>query len=249
MRRASRRLISLAGLLAVLQTPISHGEIVIDRTRVIYPAEAREVTVNLTNETDGPRLVQAWIDAADSEASPENSDVPFTLTQPIFRMEAGSARALRILHHSAARPREKQESVYWLNVLAIRPTAEPYAQENQVHLAFRTRIKLFLRPEGLPGRAQDAGEALQWQLVSAEASVLHVSNPSAYHVTLSSVTLILNGVEYPSDDPPMIAPQAQMVVGLPRLPADRGSDAALRFTTLDDQGSTQVHAAQLGRTQ
>ena len=86
------------GVLMSLQAIAVQGEIVIDRTRVIYPVTARTVVVNLHNEADGPRLVQAWIDDGDAMAAPENSDVPFTITPPIARMNAGTGRALRIMH-------------------------------------------------------------------------------------------------------------------------------------------------------
>lgn len=248
MSRLRLRRLSMVGLLMALLAPLAQAEIVIDRTRVIYPAKAREVTVNLTNETDGPRLVQVWIDANDSEASPENSDVPFTVTQPIFRMEAGSGRALRVLHQSSSQHKEDRESVYWLNVLAIRPTVEPLAQGNQVNLAFRTRIKLFLRPSQLKGAAADAGNALQWQLVTGDGSMLYVNNPGDYHVTLSGIVVTLEGVEYQSEDPPMIAPRSNAIVAMPRLPRGEVGSATLRFTTLDDQGATQTHSALLGRS-
>jgi len=246
MSRTFLRRLNVIGLLIALQVPLVQGEIVIDRTRVIYPAQAREVTVNLTNEADGPRLVQVWIDANDSEAPPENSDVPFTVTQPIFRMEAGSGRALRVLHRSSSHTNEDLESVYWLNVLAIRPTGEPAVQNNQVNLAFRTRVKLFLRPSQLTGSAAGSGNALQWQLVTGDESTLHVNNPGDYHVTLSGIVVTLEGVEYHSEDPPMIAPRSNAVVAMPRLPHGGAGSAALRFTTLDDQGATQTHSALLG---
>ncbi|SDR21246.1 chaperone protein EcpD [Pseudomonas grimontii] len=248
MSRMLLRRLGMVGLLMVLQAPLVQGEIVIDRTRVIYPAKAREVTVNLTNDTDGPRLVQVWVDADNSEALPEDSDVPFTVTQPIFRMEAGSGRALRLLHQSSSQHKEDRESVYWLNVLAIRPTVEPSAQNNQVNLAFRTRVKLFLRPSQLKGAAADSGNALQWQLVTGDESTLHVNNPGDYHVTLSSIVVTLEGVEYQSEDPPMIAPRSKAIVAMPRLPHSGEGGATLRFTTLDDQGATQIHAAQLGHS-
>ena len=152
------------GVLMSLQAIAVQGEIVIDRTRVIYPVTARTVVVNLHNEADGPRLVQAWIDDGDAMAAPENSDVPFTITPPIARMNAGTGRALRIMHDQTPKQVADRESVYWLNVLAIRPSVEASDETNALQFAFRTRIKLFLRPAQLPGKVQDVVHALQWCL-------------------------------------------------------------------------------------
>ncbi|MBI6656546.1 molecular chaperone [Pseudomonas carnis] len=233
------------GVLMSLQAIAVQGEIVIDRTRVIYPVTARTVVVNLHNEADGPRLVQAWIDDGDAMAAPENSDVPFTITPPIARMNAGTGRALRIMHDQTPKQVADRESVYWLNVLAIRPSVEASDETNALQFAFRTRIKLFLRPAELPGQVQDVVHALQWCLSRGDAAGLEVLNPAAYHVTLSGVVLTLGGVEHHSEDPPMVAPYATARVALPELPSGDLSGPQLQFTTLDDDGATQHHQAQL----
>ncbi|MGU3305762.1 molecular chaperone [Pseudomonas sp. M5A4_2d] len=239
----NRWLRTVFGLALAAQMWPAHGEIVIDRTRIIYPAAAREVTVNLRNEADGPRLVQVWIDRGDPEALPELSDVPFTVSPPILRLEAGTAQGLRLAYHPAeeqanARP---QESVYWLNVRGIRPTART---SNQLQFVFRTRIKLFLRPEELAGREVDAVQTLRWRL-GGDSPVLRVHNPSAFHVTLSSVVLTLEGVEYPSEDPPMLLPRTTANLMLKGRSEPWQGSATLRFTTLDDHGVTREHSVSL----
>lgn len=222
------------------------GEIVIDRTRVIYPATAREVTVNLHNPTDSPRLVQAWIDGGDPQVPPESSDAPFTLTPPILRLEPGKGRALRLMYqpepgHPTA---SAVESVFWLNVLGIRPSFDTPVVGNHMQFAFRSRIKLFLRPDGLPGLAEEAGQSLHWRLERA-GPVLQVHNPSAFHVTLSRVGVTVAGTEYRHDNPPMLVPQSTTQIALTGRGMPRQGDAMLHFTTLDDQGQAREHAVSL----
>lgn len=236
----------LWGWVAALLVGSARGEIVIDSTRVIFPMERREVTLKLKNEAPDPRLVQVWIDEGDPQVQAEYSDVPFTISPPILRMEAGKSAALRVAYQAAQGlgvPTDK-ESVYWLNVLGIRPNpAQAGEQASSLQFAFRTRIKLFLRPVDLLGQARDAPAQLQWR--RGEGTVVQVHNPGSYHVTLSSVVVSLGGVEYRNEDPPMIAPGASATLPLDGLPDTWPPNVKLRFSTLDDYGNTQQHEATL----
>ncbi len=57
-------LLGLAFASAVI-APATQAEIVIHGTRVIYPSDAREVTLQVSNNGSKPALVQAWIDEGD----------------------------------------------------------------------------------------------------------------------------------------------------------------------------------------
>ena len=84
------------GLLTCLVAHSAGADIVLDRTRLIYLASERDMSITLSNLADSPRLVQAWIDAGDAQVPPEYSDVPFTVTPPIVRIDPGKGHALRI---------------------------------------------------------------------------------------------------------------------------------------------------------
>lgn len=227
--------LAVLGLLACLVTRSAGADIVLDRTRLIYLASERDVSITLTNLANSPRLVQAWIDAGDAQVPPEYSDVPFTVTPPILRIEPGKGHALRIAvqpaHASAT------ETVYWLNVLSIRPSPAEQAG-NALQWAFRTRIKVFLRAAQRPDGDQPG---LRWRL---NASRLEVHNPSAYHVTLSRVTLRVDGREYRSDTPPMVAPYATLTVPLNAGFTPSGP-ATVGFSLLDDHGITRDYEQRL----
>lgn len=228
---------------SVLWTAIASSDVVLDRTRIIYPMGTREVSVQLTNEADSPRLVQAWIDTGDAQLPPEYSDVPFTLTPPIKRIDPGKGAPLRIVYQpsEAPVPVADQEALYWLNVLSVRPTATDATGGNTLQWAIRTRIKLFLRPVALANGAADAASGLTWRLVGGQRTVVQVRNPSAFHVTLASVVLVVEGVEYPHHNPPMVAPRSatQLSFDAP-LKAPSGA-ASLRFSTVDDSGALRHH--------
>src|SRR5258706_14303772 len=67
--------------------PYAAAGVVVDGTRVVYPAAKREVTINIRNPGDAPSLVQAWLDAGDPHSKPGGSTVPFVLTPPLFRLD------------------------------------------------------------------------------------------------------------------------------------------------------------------
>lgn len=234
MKRLSLCLLSFALLISGVA---AQAAVVIGGTRVIYPGGAREVSVQLTNDSETPALVQVWIDAGD--ADPEQSDVPFIVLPPISRVEAGSGQVLRISFTGGKLPPEGRESVYWLNVLDIPP--EPKAEEgipqNFLQLAVRSRIKLFYRPKGLSGKANDAAEKLQWYLSrSGGQAVLTAKNPTPYHVTVSHLE-ILRGKSAPMTvpvDEGMIAPSGSLEFPLPaNAPA---AISQVRMTTINDFG-------------
>lgn len=137
----------LATLLAVTALP-SDANIVINTTRVIYPAGNKEVSVQLLNTGDQPSLVQSWIDDGDPNSTPETAKVPFLLTPPVVKIDGNNGQQLRIKHTSSNLPTDR-ESLFYLNVLDIPPVAENIADKNVMQIAIRTRIKFFYRPEKL----------------------------------------------------------------------------------------------------
>ncbi|HAM65610.1 MAG TPA: pilus assembly protein, partial [Acinetobacter nosocomialis] len=109
----------MACLQAVLAS-IGHAEIILHGTRVIYPSDAREVSLQLSNNGTTPSLVQAWIDDGNSKSTPDESNVPFIITPPISRVEPTKGQTLRITAlPSASQLNQNKESIFWLNVLDI----------------------------------------------------------------------------------------------------------------------------------
>ncbi len=203
------RAVFAAGLLAMSMAGAlpAQASVVIAGTRVIYNAQEREVTVKLTNEGKSPALTQVWLDKGDPKAAPSSINVPFTVTPPVTRIDPSKGQTLRILYTGEPLPQDK-ESVFWLNVLEIppKPGAED-ADVNKLQLAFRSRIKLFFRPKGLPGNAQEAPAQVRWRLVQAGKQFkLEASNPTPYHVSFASFEVTGGGKTAKFDDGDMVGP-------------------------------------------
>ncbi len=144
--------------------PTAIASVVIAGTRIVYNQNDSEVTVKLTNNGKLPGLTKVWIDRGDPNAKPDSIEVPFTIMPPIMRIDPGKSQTLRIMSTGEELPADK-ESLFYLNVLEVppKPTGDE-ASPNQLQLAFRTRIKLFFRPNGLKGQVTDAPAQVIWHL-------------------------------------------------------------------------------------
>ncbi|MBR8174580.1 fimbrial biogenesis chaperone [Burkholderia ambifaria] len=184
----------LALLMAALSCVSAQASVTLSGTRVVFPGADKEVTVQLSNDGKAPALVQTWIDKGDERAAPDQIDVPFVITPTIFRLEGGKGQTLRILYSGEALPADK-ESLFWLNVLDVPPKAAADDDRNRLMIAFRTRVKLMYRPEGLPGNPADAPRQLTWKIAADPDNrlVLKATNPTPYVVNLGGIALHTNG--------------------------------------------------------
>lgn len=188
-------------LLVYFFSTLVNASVVINSTRVIYYEKEKEVSVKLMNKSEKPVLIQSWIDDGDSKKSIEDISVPFVLTPPINRVDGGKGQTLRIIN---TEPLSKdKESVFWLNVLEI-PAIDPAMQgKNYMQMAFRTRIKLFYRPDFL---SMTQEEALSKMTFKAKGKGIEVSNPGPYYFNTSNIELYVNDKKYLSDGV-MISPE------------------------------------------
>ncbi|KJY82964.1 pilus assembly protein PapD [Vibrio galatheae] len=207
--------------------------VVISNTRVIYPEQAKEVTVKLSNMGESPVLIQSWIDNGDVEANPASIQVPFTLTPPINRVDAEKGQTLR-LAYTGSDLSKTQETVFWLNVLEVPAKNKSMTDKNYLQMAFRTRIKLFFRPEGLAGTLSQAANNLTWK--SSGTGVV-VNNSSAYHVSLSKINVVVNGKNY-STEGSMITPNGSKAFTFSELnKVPRNSKIIIRY--INDYGAVK----------
>ncbi len=183
----------LVCLQAVLTTT-GYAEIVLHGTRVIYPSNAREITLQLSNNGTAPSLVQAWIDDGNAKSTPDEANVPFIITPPISRVEATKGQTLRITALStSSQLSQQQESIFWLNVLDIPPKPEGKTQQkdqvtstsnNFLQLAVRSRIKFFYRPTDLKENVDQLSDKVEWKI---NGQYIAIKNPTPFFLTITSI--------------------------------------------------------------
>jgi chaperone protein EcpD len=237
--------IFLAGLCANL----AHASVTISGTRVIYPADSNEVTVKLSNDSNVPALVEAWIDDGDSKAAPEKVDVPFNIAPQLFRIEAHKNQSLRIVYTGEALPQDR-ESVFWLNTLDIPPKPKQEGDRNVLQFAVRTRIKLFFRPTKLGGSPEEAAAKLVCSRVLNDKSgklTLRCQNSSPYHISVSELSLISAGQSVKNDRGGMIKPNESYDFELSKSLSDSAAPITLQYFAIDDYGSARKYEMPLDR--
>lgn len=225
------------GLVAALLAGNANASVTIGGTRVVYPLENREVSVKLTNDRAEPSLVQVWMDKGNADAKPGEAGAPFVITPPIFRIDSHKAQTLRVMYSGDALPQDK-ESVFYLNVLDIPPKAAKASDANTLQFAFRTRIKVFARPKGLPGSPDEAGGKLTWAVVPAadhKGFDVKATNPTPYYVSFSAIDVVSGAQTYKNDIGGMVEPRGSAqfpVKNLNAVPAD----ARVKYKAISDFG-------------
>lgn len=215
----------------------AHAGIVITGTRVVYPAAEHEVTVKLNNNGARPVVVQSWIDDGDQKMEAQSRAMPFMLLPPLARVDPGKGQTLRMMYGGQPMPTDR-ESVYYLNVLEIppKPTAADGDDKNLLQLAFRTRIKIFFRPQGLPGTPEGAPAQLTWRVVpDGSGYALRADNPTVWNVSLAKCVVKVNGKSYQTDGG-MVPPKGNASFAVPGLHSQPGAPD-IEFTTINDYGA------------
>lgn len=238
MTSLRRTLMTVAAIAAACFAMQAQASVVIASTRVIYPAQEREVTIKLSNDGRTPALVQAWLDNGNIAEAPETLKVPFVLTPAIFRLDPAKGQTLRLIHTKEPIAQDK-ESLFWLNVLEVPPKPQAGEDANRLQIAFRTRIKVMYRPQGLPGQADEAPAQLSWELAPAATGkgyALKASNPTAYIVNLGKVSLQSGGRSFDAGAG-FVMPGESALFPVPGMASAPASGATIRFLSINDWGA------------
>lgn len=226
-------LLMAAALFGLFSVGVQAG-IVINTTRVIYPAADKEVSFGVHNTRSSEILVQSWLEPGAGHTDPDN--LPFIITPSLARLSGGGRQLLRVVYAGTDMPQDR-ESVLWLNVQEI-PQA---AGDNALQVAIRQRMKLFFRPRNLKGEPADAPEKLSWQL--ADRNTVQVFNPGPYHVSMVRILGRQGDAQRLNQDSQMIAPGQSLKFSL--ASAVNNGALQLSFMSINDFGAQVAYQATL----
>lgn len=224
-RRSIQRGLSLALAVFCLGAQQAQADVQLGATRVIYRQGQREVGLRVhERSTAAPAsLIQSWIDAADGSPTAKMIVVP-----PLFRLEPGASRNLRIVQVGDGLPGDR-ESLFWLNVKVVPPSDR--AADNVLKAAVVFQLKLLYRPRDLSGDANGAYRRLRF--ARGADGRLQVSNPTPFHVCLDY--LRVDGLEIPQNAP--LAPYATA-----SFPLAGGQPRQVVWAAIDDYGAKAPQA-------
>lgn len=213
-------------------TSPSQASLVLMGTRVVYPSNAKDVTIRALNNGTVPMLAQVWVDDGRASVLPSEIVVPFIVSPAIARIDPSSSIVIRLMYNKTHLP-DDRESLFFLNVLESAPSTDATAAAG---FSFRTRIKLFFRPVGLPSNVEDAPEPLTWRTTGRGAeTALEVKNPTPYHVSFASINALIDQKSTLIGDG-MVAPFSNEYFKLPKgvqLP----NHTRIQYTIITDYGA------------
>ncbi|WP_337236708.1 fimbria/pilus periplasmic chaperone [Proteus faecis] len=158
------------------------GGVALAATRIIYPMDAKQTSITINNTDKKLRfLIQSWIDDNDDKKTNE-----FIVTPPLFVSKPESENKLRIIYAGKILPADR-ESLFWLNMKAIPEIErEEIKDKNILQLAVLSRIKIFVRPQGLVFRTEDVPNSIEF---ISSGQKLTIKNPTPYYATLINIKI------------------------------------------------------------
>lgn len=173
-------------------------------TRLIYQMPSRGAMLSVNNPNDYPVLVQSAVTTEDGSV-----DSPFTVTPPLFRLDAQQKSSVRVLMTKDIALSDT-EKLYWFCATGIPPEADDVWIDGQVvksdvatlnvRVKMKQCIKLFVRPPALKHGPQDSAGSVTWQW---DGNALVGKNATPFYVNLKSLSV--GGTEIAS--PEFIPPQ------------------------------------------
>lgn len=198
-----------AALLLILHQLPAQAAIALDRTRVIYNAGDRAVSLTISNENKQlPFLAQAWL----TNEKGEKISSPLVVLPPLQRIEPGEKSQIKIQALPAAgQLAQDRETLFWFNLREIPPRSD---KPNTLQIALQTSIKLFYRPDAIIPR--EPGRVTPWQqqlTLTQQGDRYQIHNPTPYFVTVVDARHHRATVTVAGFEPLMIAPQAIAMMG------------------------------------
>ncbi|HDR2790600.1 MULTISPECIES: molecular chaperone [Enterobacter] len=191
----------------------AHATVSPDRTRIIFNASAKSVSVRLTNQSKtDPYLAQSWIEDKEGKKTREFiSPIP-----PLLRIEPDEQAQVRLMaQKKLSQLPADRESLFYYNMREIPPKS---GQQNVMQIAMQSRLKLFWRPKAIELK-EGQFVPLDKVVISRSTDGLQFNNTSPYHITVGYIGL--NGKTLlPGAESVMVEPFGQASQTLSNLPAE-----------------------------
>lgn len=198
---------------------------------LIYEGNATGVQLEVRNDSAERRAVQVWVSATACEDG--QALAPIAANPPVFRLEAHGSREIRLTRIPGYLPDDRE------SMLFVSAKQSPLAGEDgdvAKGEAFCRRTRLFYRPAGLDGRAGDAPGALRWDVAGQGGRpMLHVANPTPFHVRFRSLLATVAGDEREVGQPETVLPYAERWYAIGDI--GEAAEVKVAYVPICDDGS------------
>ena len=160
---------------------VAFSSVIMTGTRIVYPADLKNKTVQLTNPDGSPYLVQLSLDKGKDA---EDEKIPFAITPQFLRIEPHRGQSVRLTYLGDRLPNDR-ETLYFLNFTQLPITGKNSLGENKLVLAITSRVKIFFRPKGIAGSPDQIASHLVFRIVDKK---LVVANQSGYYATFRNIS-------------------------------------------------------------
>ncbi|KOC87486.1 fimbria/pilus periplasmic chaperone [Winslowiella iniecta] len=196
-------------LLVNLNTSMAMAAIALDRTRVIYNAGDKAISLSISNENKQlPFLAQSWL----TDEQGEKISSPLMVLPPVQRVEPGERSQIKIQALPAAESlAQDRETLFYFNLREIPPRSD---KPNTLQIALQTSIKLFYRPQAIvPGEAERLTPWQQQLTLTRRDDRYQIANPTPYFITLVDARHHQKSTTAAGFAPLMIAPRDKAWLG------------------------------------
>ncbi len=215
----------------------ANAGVVMTGTRVIYPAQNQEKTIQLQNKENKPYLVQVWLDAGDENSSPEDNHAPFIANPQIFKIKPNQGQIVRIIFtgEKSQLPQNK-ESLFFLNFTEIPAEKSQDNPQNKLMMVFKSRVKLFYRPNNLPDTPNDISKHLNILLKNENnQKIITIHNTSSYYANILAIRIKNGASIQQSFNNKTIAPHSSIELA---VKATTSNTSQFQLDLINDYGAT-----------
>ncbi|ELY4215755.1 molecular chaperone [Cronobacter turicensis] len=169
-----------AAMISALWGNCALAGVVTSSTRVIIKGNKKEAVISLGNPDQASWKIEAWVDA---DGAKRGLKSPFSVTPPLFRLDAGNREFLRIAYQDDGQLTDR-ESLFRLNIKSTPDV--PQGKSQSLMMSVNQRLKLFYRPAGIKAPSESDYKKLSFH---RQGRNLRVNNPTPYYMTFYSLTL------------------------------------------------------------
>lgn len=183
--------------LACLVNTISEAAIVMTGTRVIFPSNQNEKTIQLQNKDNIANIIQVWLDSGNEASKPDTADAPFIANPQIFKIAPNQGQMVRIIYtgQKTDQPQDR-ESIFYLNFSEIPAIKNTNVDKNKLMVVFKNRVKVFYRPERLPFPSHEITQHIQYKFIGSNGNQkISISNNSPYYANISEANLLIQSTK------------------------------------------------------